>query len=256
MDQLTKQLDELELSVPCHQDQPISGNAQTDDTICSPIEKSSYQRANGSYSYYENDRNHGYWNNRYRRRARDPTWLQVEVCREYLRNECNRNPDDCKFAHPPSICKINDGRVITCFDSLKGRCTRERCKYYHPPKNIRKQIQQLGKTHQEKGSNGEYHEENDVNCRAEYQRLEAIPQYPCWLPWNFYYPPNMVPYQPGYPGYGYYNYYEMVPPNDTNLYDYIPEQNGYYGGDEYSNPSSCNSNQSNPEDCVVTSKNT
>lgn len=53
---------------------------------------------------------------------RDTKWLTLEVCRQFQRGTCSRSDEECKFAHPPKSCQVENGRVIACFDSLKVRC--------------------------------------------------------------------------------------------------------------------------------------
>uniref|UniRef100_A0AAV2LAT3 C3H1-type domain-containing protein n=1 Tax=Knipowitschia caucasica TaxID=637954 RepID=A0AAV2LAT3_KNICA len=50
---------------------------------------------------------------------RDTKWLTLEVCRQFQRGTCSRSDEECKFAHPPKSCTVDNGRVIACFDSLK-----------------------------------------------------------------------------------------------------------------------------------------
>ncbi|XP_062039396.1 muscleblind-like protein 3 isoform X1 [Lepus europaeus] len=76
---------------------------------------------------------------------RDTKWLTLEVCREFQRGTCSRADTDCKFAHPPRVCHVENGRVVACFDSLKGRCTRENCKYLHPPPHLKTQLEINGR---------------------------------------------------------------------------------------------------------------
>ncbi|KAK7922446.1 hypothetical protein WMY93_009348 [Mugilogobius chulae] len=57
--------------------------------------------------------------------GRDIKWLTLEVCREFQRGTCLRSDAECKFAHPSPSCHVENGRVIACFDSLKGRCIRD-----------------------------------------------------------------------------------------------------------------------------------
>ena len=79
-------------------------------------------------------------------KIRDPRWLRIEVCRDHLRDEqCERGDDQCRFAHPDKNCLIVSGKVTACYDSMKGRCNRDNCKYYHPPEHLKKYIQALGK---------------------------------------------------------------------------------------------------------------
>ncbi|XP_010892886.1 muscleblind-like protein 1 isoform X7 [Esox lucius] len=76
---------------------------------------------------------------------RDTKWLTLEVCREFQRGTCSRSDQECKFAHPAKSCQIENGRVIACFDSLKGRCSRENCKYLHPPGHLKTQLEINGR---------------------------------------------------------------------------------------------------------------
>lgn len=48
---------------------------------------------------------------------RDSSWLELEVCREYLRGSCTR--EDCRFVHPSGSVLTKDGKVTCCFDYLK-----------------------------------------------------------------------------------------------------------------------------------------
>uniref|UniRef100_A0A673XLT7 Muscleblind like splicing regulator 1 n=1 Tax=Salmo trutta TaxID=8032 RepID=A0A673XLT7_SALTR len=76
---------------------------------------------------------------------RDTKWLTLEVCREFQRGTCSRPDSECKFAHPAKSCQVENGRVIACFDSLKGRCSRENCKYLHPPGHLKTQLEINGR---------------------------------------------------------------------------------------------------------------
>ncbi|XP_057715030.1 muscleblind-like protein 2a isoform X2 [Corythoichthys intestinalis] len=76
---------------------------------------------------------------------RDTKWLTLEVCRQFQRGTCSRTDEECKFAHPSKSCQVENGRVIACFDSLKGRCTRENCKYLHPPAHLKTQLEINGR---------------------------------------------------------------------------------------------------------------
>ncbi|XP_062856511.1 muscleblind-like protein 3 isoform X3 [Trichomycterus rosablanca] len=77
--------------------------------------------------------------------GRDTKWLTLEVCREFQRGSCSRSDNECKFAHPSRTCHVENGRVIACFDSLKGRCTRDNCKYLHPPPHLKTQLEINGR---------------------------------------------------------------------------------------------------------------
>ncbi|KFV06142.1 Muscleblind-like 1, partial [Tauraco erythrolophus] len=65
-----------------------------------------------------------------------------QVCREYQRGNCNRGENDCRFAHPADSTMIdtNDNTVTVCMDYIKGRCSREKCKYFHPPAHLQAKI--------------------------------------------------------------------------------------------------------------------
>ena len=55
-------------------------------------------------------------------KVRDPRWLQVQVCREFLSSaagRCNRSDNECNFAHPPENCLVENGKVTACFDAMK-----------------------------------------------------------------------------------------------------------------------------------------
>ncbi|KAI4815877.1 hypothetical protein KUCAC02_006004, partial [Chaenocephalus aceratus] len=67
---------------------------------------------------------------------------RLEVCREYQRGNCSRGENDCRFAHPSDSTMIdtNDNTVTVCMDYIKGRCTREKCKYFHPPAHLQAKI--------------------------------------------------------------------------------------------------------------------
>ncbi|KAM6955703.1 muscleblind-like protein 2a isoform 2-T5 [Lycodopsis pacificus] len=77
--------------------------------------------------------------------VRDTKWLTLEVCRQFQRGNCTRSDEECKFAHPPKSCQVDNGRVVACFDSLKGRCSRENCKYLHPPSHLKTQLEINGR---------------------------------------------------------------------------------------------------------------
>ncbi len=51
---------------------------------------------------------------------RDSSWLEIEVCREFLRGECIRSANECRYAHPTGSVITKDGNKVTCcFDFLK-----------------------------------------------------------------------------------------------------------------------------------------
>lgn len=54
-------------------------------------------------------------------RERDSSWLELEVCREHLRQTCPRQAEECRYAHPEPRIYVKDGRVTCCYDFLKVR---------------------------------------------------------------------------------------------------------------------------------------
>ena len=68
--------------------------------------------------------------------------LSPQVCREYQRGNCTRGENDCRFAHPSDSTMIdtNDNTVTVCMDYIKGRCSRDKCKYFHPPAHLQAKI--------------------------------------------------------------------------------------------------------------------
>lgn len=65
-----------------------------------------------------------------------------KVCREFLRGTCARGETDCRFAHPRDSPMIDttDNTVTVCMDYIKSRCSRETCKYFHPPAHLQAKI--------------------------------------------------------------------------------------------------------------------
>lgn len=80
-------------------------------------------------------------------RSKDSQWLQLNVCREFQSNNCPRTDDSCKNAHPGQHVETINGKVMACYDSCKGRCTREICKYYHPSSSMMEQLLLKGRNH-------------------------------------------------------------------------------------------------------------
>uniref|UniRef100_A0A8C9WYE4 Muscleblind like splicing regulator 2 n=1 Tax=Sander lucioperca TaxID=283035 RepID=A0A8C9WYE4_SANLU len=74
--------------------------------------------------------------------VRDTKWLTLEVCREFQRGNCARGETDCRFAHPSDSPMIDttDNTVTVCMDYIKSRCSREKCKYFHPPAQLQAKI--------------------------------------------------------------------------------------------------------------------
>jgi hypothetical protein len=52
-------------------------------------------------------------------RERDSSWLELEACREHLRQTCPRQADECRYAHPDPRIYVKEGRVTCCYDFLK-----------------------------------------------------------------------------------------------------------------------------------------
>ena len=51
-------------------------------------------------------------------RGKDSSWLEIEVCREHLRDGCPRG-EQCRFAHPDKSIASEEGRITCCYDFLK-----------------------------------------------------------------------------------------------------------------------------------------
>lgn len=81
-------------------------------------------------------------------KPKDSQWLQIDVCREFQKGDCPRTDGSCKNAHltNPHVEVLN-GKVMACYDSCKGRCNREICKYYHPSLGLVEQLLVKGKNH-------------------------------------------------------------------------------------------------------------
>lgn len=71
-----------------------------------------------------------------------PSLLLLQVCREFQRGNCARGETDCRFAHPSDSPMIDatDNTVTVCMDYIKSRCSREKCKYFHPPAHLQAKI--------------------------------------------------------------------------------------------------------------------
>ena len=52
-------------------------------------------------------------------RERDSSWLELEACREHLRQSCSRQAEECRYAHPEQRIYVKDGKVTCCYDFLK-----------------------------------------------------------------------------------------------------------------------------------------
>lgn len=80
-------------------------------------------------------------------KSKDSQWLQLNVCREFQNSICPQTDDNCKNAHPGQHVEILNGKVMACYDSCKGRCSREICKYYHPSSVMMEQLLLKGRNH-------------------------------------------------------------------------------------------------------------
>lgn len=89
-------------------------------------------------------------------KRQNPSWCLCQrspkVCREFQRGNCARGEMDCRFAHPSDSPMIDtaDNTVTVCMDYIKSRCSREKCKYFHPPAHLQAKIkssqQQISQT--------------------------------------------------------------------------------------------------------------
>ena len=61
-----------------------------------------------------------------------------QVCREFQRGTCSRPTSECRYAHPADHIVVDaaDNHVTVCMDFVKSKCTRELCKYFHPPSHL------------------------------------------------------------------------------------------------------------------------
>ncbi|CAN0171562.1 unnamed protein product [Lampetra planeri] len=78
---------------------------------------------------------------------------RLEVCREFQRGNCSRGESECRFAHPAESTAVDsaDNTVTVCMDHVKGRCSRDKCKYFHPPLHLQAKLkasQQAAQQHQ------------------------------------------------------------------------------------------------------------
>ncbi|KPP63971.1 muscleblind-like protein 3-like, partial [Scleropages formosus] len=58
------------------------------------------------------------------------------------RGNCTRGENDCRYAHPQEAAMVDgsENSVIVCMDYIKGRCSRDKCKYFHPPAHLQAKI--------------------------------------------------------------------------------------------------------------------
>ena len=64
----------------------------------------------------------------------------IQVCREFQRGLCSR--EECRYAHPPRHVSVDssDGMITVCMDFMKGRCQRDMCRYFHPPAHLQGRV--------------------------------------------------------------------------------------------------------------------
>lgn len=77
--------------------------------------------------------------------SRDSSWLELDICRDFQTEGGCARGEQCRFAHTDSSVVTRDGKVTCCYDFLKDRCYRERCKYFHPPAHIKERLVTAGK---------------------------------------------------------------------------------------------------------------
>ncbi len=69
--------------------------------------------------------------------------ITSQICKEFQNgNKCEKLASECPYAHPPASCPLDaDGTLaIVCVDFIKGKCSRETCKYFHPPAHLISQL--------------------------------------------------------------------------------------------------------------------
>jgi len=55
---------------------------------------------------------------------------RVEVCRDFLKNMCNR--ESCRYLHPDPHTSAMSDNVEVCRDFKRGECNRPACRFFHP----------------------------------------------------------------------------------------------------------------------------
>ena len=78
-------------------------------------------------------------------KVKDPRWLRVDICRDFVAGKCKRSEFQCRFAHPKNDCVSENSKVVVCYDSMKAKCCRDNCKFYHPPFHIKEHLLAFGK---------------------------------------------------------------------------------------------------------------
>lgn len=59
--------------------------------------------------------------------VRDSSWLELDICRDFVRGYSCPRGEQCRFAHPDQAVVTKENKVTCCYDFLKV-CT--------PPKNF------------------------------------------------------------------------------------------------------------------------
>ncbi|XP_065889274.1 muscleblind-like protein 3 isoform X2 [Dysidea avara] len=114
---------------------------------------------------------------------RDPSWLKLDVCPEYLHSQCDRSEQECPLAHPNSSINVVDGTVTCCFDFIKDRCQRVNCRYFHPPPLIKEQLIAAGKMHAQTKTRGSKDLSQVSSSELQIYPSEGTPHGPS-LPYN------------------------------------------------------------------------
>ncbi|XP_067947948.1 muscleblind-like protein 2a isoform X2 [Watersipora subatra] len=68
---------------------------------------------------------------------------RLEVCTEFSKDgSCPVPESECDKAHPPDYVLTENDLAIVCMDFVKGKCSREHCKYYHPTAKLLARVNQ------------------------------------------------------------------------------------------------------------------
>lgn len=112
-----------------------------------------------------------------RSRKRENTTMTV--CRDFLKDRCDRGESSCKYAHIPAHLKTaahDDGRVTICIDFVHKfkKCERETCRYFHPPPHLVESFTQdnVHSIRSHKRRRRSSREENDAHLRERGFRQE------------------------------------------------------------------------------------
>ncbi|RNA39190.1 muscleblind 2 isoform X1 [Brachionus plicatilis] len=67
---------------------------------------------------------------------------RLMICKDFQSGNCLKSASECQHAHPAPNCPIDaeNSLVIVCVDFIKGKCSRETCKYFHPPEHLVAQL--------------------------------------------------------------------------------------------------------------------